>query len=104
MGGCKGVKGLAWRLLGSMVLVAALLGIPISAQLPTGTILGTVKDTSGGVVAGATVTVQNTETGSSRSVTTGDDGAYRFAALPVGHYEVRAGKEGFKLTTQKGVV
>jgi len=92
------------RTLGAMLLVAAITAIPAAAQLPTGTILGTVKDTSGGVVGGATVTVHNTETGLNRSLATGDDGAYRFAALPVGHYDVRAEKEGFKTATQNNVV
>lgn len=100
----QGVSGLGWRLSVAVVLMAACMVIPAVAQLPTGTILGTVKDSSGGVVPGANVRVQNTETGFSRSITTGEDGAYRFAALLVGHYEVRAGKEGFKSTTQKGIV
>ena len=88
----------------AVVLVAMCLAIPALAQLPTGTILGTARDASGGAVASANVTVRNTETGLTRTISTGDDGAYRFAGLPVGHYEVKVEKEGFKSTTQKGVV
>jgi outer membrane receptor protein involved in Fe transport len=104
VGRSQGVCGLVWRLSVAMVLFAVCLAIPAFAQLPTGTILGTVKDTSGGVVAGANVTVRNTETGLTRALPTGDDGAYRFSALPVGHYDVRVEREGFKSTTQKGIV
>jgi hypothetical protein len=104
MGGTKRESRWAWSLLGTVLLALSLMAIPAFAQLPTGTILGTVKDTSGGVVAGATVEVQNTETGSSRSVTTGEDGAYRFAGLAVGHYDVKAAKDGFKPVTQRGLV
>jgi hypothetical protein len=49
----------------------------IFAQLPTATILGVVKDTSGGVVPGVKVTVRNVDTSQSRTVTTDADGSYR---------------------------
>ena len=65
-------------------------------QSTTGTILGTVKDASGGVVAGANVTVHNTETQLTRTLPTGDDGAYRFSGLPTGRYDVTAERAGFK--------
>src|SRR5437016_2419821 len=70
--------------LGLVLLAAA---VPVFAQLPTGTILGTVKDPSGALVVGANITAQNVETGTSRSISTDDTGAYRLAALPVGHYD-----------------
>src|SRR5450759_4202804 len=44
--------------------------ISLQAQLPTATLLGVVKDTSGASVAGATVTIRNTDIGSIRTVTT----------------------------------
>ena len=56
------------------------------AQLPTGTFLGVVKDASGAVVPGATLTARNLETGLTRTTGSGSDGEYRFAALPVGSY------------------
>jgi hypothetical protein len=104
MSGHKGVRAAAWRSLRLAILIALVMATSVLAQNPTGTILGTVKDASGGVVAGATVTVHNTETGQGRSLPSGADGAYRFAALPVGHYDVSVEKEGFKAATQKGVV
>jgi hypothetical protein len=65
------------------------------AQLPTGTILGTVKDAKGNVIVGATVTVYNGE-GLSRSFTTNDTGFYNFPALPVGMYSIDVSQTGFK--------
>jgi hypothetical protein len=67
----------------------------VHGQLPTGTILGTVKDTGGDVIVGAKVTVSN-GAGLTRTFTTDDTGAFRFPALPVGKYEVDASQNGFK--------
>jgi hypothetical protein len=85
-------------------LILFLAIVPVFAQLATGTILGVVKDASGGTVAGASITVSNMETTQSRTVTTGGDGAYRFPGMPVGHYSVKIEKDGFKTTTQQGLV
>src|SRR5512135_1699897 len=87
-----------WFALG-LVLLAA---VPVLAQLPTGTILGTIKDPSGAVIANATVTAQNPATGTARSISTDETGSYRLAALPVGTYDLRVEASGFKVTTQKG--
>ena len=73
------------------------------AQLPTATILGTVKDSTGAVVPDATITVRNTETGQVRTDPSGPDGSYRFVALPVGTYEVRTGQTGFQTEIRSGV-
>src|SRR5439155_22188152 len=86
--------------LGLVLFVAA---ISVFAQLPTGTILGTVKDASGALVPGAAITAQNLETGTSRSTLTNETGAYRLAALPVGRYDLRVELAGFKATTQTGM-
>jgi outer membrane receptor protein involved in Fe transport len=84
-----------------MLVIAA---IPAIAQMPTGVILGTVKDASGAVVPGATVTVLNEDTGVSRTQTTDENGSYRFSATPVGHYDVKSEHSAFKTVTQKGLV
>ena len=85
-------------------LILFLIAVPVFAQLATGTILGVVKDTSGGTVAGANVTVTNSETAQSRTVTTEADGSYRFPGMPVGHYSVKIEKDGFKTSTQNGLI
>jgi hypothetical protein len=94
-----------WRRTGFRILaLSSLLGaMPVLAQLPTATLLGTVTDPQGAVVAGATVTARNTDTGFSRSVTTGAEGTYRLNALSVGNYEVEVTREGFKTETRTGL-
>jgi hypothetical protein len=93
--------GLTWA---TALIVLLLVAIPVFAQAPTGVILGVVKDASGGSIAGATVTVVNTETGLTRTLTTAEDGAYRFPALPVGHYSVNVERSGFKPETHEGLI
>src|SRR5688572_3328826 len=66
------------------------------AQLDTGVILGTVLDPSGAVVPGATVVVQNQNTGATYNLTTDPSGNYIASALPVGSYRVTASAAGFK--------
>ncbi len=73
--------------------------VPSGAQTSQGTILGTVKDPSGGAIGGATVTVTNTGTNELRTFTTGADGAYRVPALEPGLYTVRVEASGFKTLT-----
>jgi carboxypeptidase family protein/TonB-dependent receptor-like protein len=89
----------------SIICAAALIlvAIPVVAQLPTGTILGVAKDSSGASVPNTTITITNVDTGSTRSVMTGEDGAYRAPELAVGRYEVKAERTGFKTETRKGI-
>ncbi len=86
-----------------MLIAVMLAAVPVFAQLPTGTILGVVKDATGGTVGGAAVTVTNNDTGLTRTATTSDDGAYRFPALPVGNYQVQVMKDGFQTAQRKGL-
>src|SRR5438874_2927639 len=78
-------------LLFTVVFFSALL-----AQTTTGTISGDVTDSSGAVVANVSITVQNGETGLSRSATTTANGGYRVPDLPIGTYKVSASAQGFK--------
>ena len=83
--------------------VALFLATSLSAQLGTGTILGVVKDTTGGVVAGAAVMVRNPDTGFSRTVSTETDGSYRLSALAVGRYDIEISHAGFNTETRKSL-
>ncbi len=96
-------RRLGWFEIGMFGVLVLLVAAPVLAQLPTGTILGVVKDTSGGTVATANVTVTNVDTGVTRTGTTGDDGAYRFPALAVGNYQIQVMKDGFQTAQRKGV-
>src|SRR5882672_9568212 len=81
-----------------------LLCVPAFSQGSTGRILGTVTDQSGGSVAGATVTVLDTERGTSRTLTTDDAGAYNAPNLTPGTYTIRAEAKGFKKLERQNVV
>ena len=86
--------------------IAALLGAASAHAQSTaanGAIEGTVVDNSGGVLPGVTVTVSNTETGTTRSVVTNESGLYRATLLPLGAYRVAAELQGFKKFEQVGV-
>jgi hypothetical protein len=89
---------------GVLTFAVLLLMTSYASAQSTSTILGVIKDTSGGVVPGATITVVNAETSLTRTVTTGVDGSYRIPALPVGRYTVKIDKEGFKPETQQGLM
>src|SRR5213593_3382632 len=81
-------------------IVLLLFCIAVAAQTGTSNISGTVKDTNGAVVPGATVTAKNEATGVTSTQTTTDSGLYSFASLPVGNYTITIEKQGFK-TLQK---
>jgi Carboxypeptidase regulatory-like domain len=67
------------------------------AQVGTeGAILGVVKDSSGGVIAGAEVTVTNVDTNLKKMAVTDSDGNFEVLALPRGFYSVAASLTGFK--------
>src|SRR5205823_13292536 len=66
-------------------------------------ISGTVKDSSGAIIPGATVTALNTGTGISQSVQTDSVGFYVFPALPVGTYDITVRHAGFKEYRQTGL-
>ena len=83
------------RLLRVPLLWTALV-IPLLANDPTGTITGTVTDTSGGVVPKARVTVTSIATNAARDAATNDDGDFTIALLPPGHYRVAVEKDGFR--------
>jgi Carboxypeptidase regulatory-like domain len=57
---------------------------------------GKVTDAKGGIVANATITATNTETGQERSATTGTDGNYKFDLLPPGNYRLKFQAAGLK--------
>jgi Carboxypeptidase regulatory-like domain len=71
------------------------------AQVPSGSLSGTVFDESEAVIRDAKVTAVNQETGLQRSVTTGGDGMFLVVGLPPGSYEIRAEAKGFRTLAQE---
>ena len=83
-------------------IVQAILS-PLTAQIITGTILGTVADTSGAVLPSALITIRNTDTGFTRSSVTDHRGRYTEPQLPIGHYEVEAGLANFQTQIKRNL-
>src|SRR3989454_1094904 len=88
----------------TLIFALIVLGTCLSvAQISTATILGTVKDTSGALVPGVSITVKHTESGLTRSVVSGERGAYNVPLLPVGAYEITTTMPGFKQAVRSGI-
>ena len=83
-----------------MILLTAAAGW---AQTATGTITGTVTDSSGAVVAGAKVAMTNVGTSLKVDLVTNDAGNYTAPLLPLGAYSVGVNAAGFKGFTQTGI-
>ncbi len=78
-----------------IVMTCLLAATPARAQFDTSTVLGTVRDTSGGVIPGVSVTLLNTATAVSVSKVTDERGAYEFFTVRAGSYTVTAELSGF---------
>src|SRR5258708_7174170 len=87
-----------------------LLGLLLSVGFPTvavgqvgGSLSGAIKDPSGAVVPGVTVTATNTTLGTIFTTTTDGQGLYSFPKLPVGRYDVTMQLDGFKPQKHVGI-
>ena len=78
--------------------------VQIQAQQITGSIVGTVKDSTGAVVNAATVKATNVDTGFTRSAPANGYGEYRIDYLPVGRYTVEVEATGFERFVQENIV
>ena len=85
-------------------ILTLLLSFMALAQTSRGTVSGIVADTTGAVIAGATVTLTNTQTGLSRSTVTNEEGLYRFDAVDLGLYTVRITATGFGAITKNNIM
>ena len=91
--------------IGTLFMLVVLLnaGIVIG-QVVTGTIFGRVSDTTGAVVPGASVQIQNVDTGYSQTARTDTQGRYLSRNLPLGSYTVTVQQPGFQAQVQRGIV
>jgi carboxypeptidase family protein len=77
---------------------------PVAGQIAAATLDGLVRDDTGAVLPGVTLTITSTATGATRTATTDTAGRYRIAALDPGVYDVRAERLDFKAAVRTGVV
>jgi hypothetical protein len=68
---------------------------PVHAQFETAVVLGTVRDSSGAVIPGVSITLTNVETGITATTQTDTSGNYQFPNVRIGRYEVRGELQGF---------
>ncbi len=69
-----------------------------------GSVSGTVKDSSGGVIPGAMLTLMNTSLGSQFRTTADSQGLYSFPNMPVGRYDLTMEAPGFRAQKKSGLV
>ncbi len=85
------------------LIVLATLKTPAIAQVDTGTILGTVKDATGGVMPGATVTIRHEGQGFTLTGVTREDGTFIFTPIRTGAYTVEVEMQGFRKSERRGI-
>lgn len=84
-------------------LILMFIGLTGFAQFDAATVLGTVRDSTGAVVAGAKVTLKNNATGITAITTTDANGEYLFPTVRIGTYRVTAEMSGFSTTAVEAV-
>jgi hypothetical protein len=90
-------KAYIFRCMRVFVIGALSLGFPANAQSTFGSILGTVKDASGGVIANATVKITNIDENTVRSVASNSNGDYEALNMKPGRYRIEVSASGFQL-------
>ncbi|MDX6405550.1 MAG: hypothetical protein QOH70_3005 [Blastocatellia bacterium] len=88
----------------TLTFLLCIVALPTLAQTNKADIVGTVSDSKGAAVQGATVTITKVDTAAARSVTTGDSGEYQAPALDIGTYKISATKSGFQTVVQENIV
>ena len=86
-----------------LAIITLFLSTTIAGQTNTGEIAGIVRDTSGGVLAGATVTAKHAASGVIVERTTDTAGRFLFPGLRIGAWDITATLSGFAPQTQRGV-
>src|ERR1700691_5183819 len=90
------IRSLRFALLSCLFLAMAVLAIPNAQAQTLGGITGTVTDSSGAVISGATVTLLGDQTKLNRTQTTSTAGSYSFVNLPIGTYTLSFTQQGFE--------
>jgi hypothetical protein len=103
---CTCVKGVgrSFRTLLAVALVLAGCSLATVAQVTSGTILGSVQDSSGAVIPGAKVTATASALGITRSANTSGNGTFSLSNLPAATYQLIVGAKGFQTIQKDGVI
>src|SRR6266567_8033400 len=91
------------RFVTAIVVLIALSTCLSFAQTSTATILGVVRDASGALIPGVSISVKHTESGLTRTAISSERGAYSMPLLPVGAYEITTTMPGFKQAVRTGI-
>jgi hypothetical protein len=86
-----------------LLLLLPLLQPTARAQVDTGSIVGTVTDTSGAIVPGAAITIKDESTGRTLVLESGQDGTYSISPLKIGAYTMTVAKAGFQTLVQQHI-
>src|SRR3989442_3511955 len=89
---------------GTLTCISLAVSVVPSAAEATAQISGSVKDRSGAVLPGVTITATQTDTGIVRTTVTNETGLYVLASLPLGPYKLEAALSGFRTFAQTGIV
>src|SRR4051812_36102544 len=92
-----------WTRYVCLLAIACVLAVPAFAQVDQGKITGTVKDSTGAVIPGVSITVLNVRTAEERTALTGDRGDYLVIALKPSTYTLRASLAGFAPAEVTGI-
>src|SRR5438552_7913240 len=100
----QGLRQSARKIFPLWLLLSLGLAVPAWSQVQNASLTGLVTDPSGAVVPGVTIIVTSKATNIQQQATTGENGYYLFAALPIGTFTVSAEKAGFKKAVHDEVV
>jgi hypothetical protein len=89
---------------GTVVLLGMLISPVVHGQQSTGSVNGSVHDTTGAVIPEAAITLINTATSAVRTVTSNQSGVYVFSNVQPGTYSLTASKEGFQKIDETGIL
>ncbi len=87
-----------------LACLMSLTGISLQAQTVYGSLTGTITDSTGGVIPGASVTITNVGTTEKRNVVSDTAGSYRFVNLVPGRYKIEVEMNGFKHYTRDNLL
>src|SRR5262245_60239704 len=93
-----------WFVLIATVFLVLLSGKALLGQTSTAVLTGTIRDASGAILPGVTVTSTNTARNTSQSTVSNDAGSYAFPAMQPGTYSLTAELPGFKKFLREGIV